>query len=292
MINKILQVASLLLAGFFISGCSDDDCPTSGDEQPVVFVCGATFYAPYTSGGAETRIGIGAGVVGDPVPDVTSFRWLGRSVGPCDEGLPCFNDEFYSPFTKDVDVLMVIEGDSIAFALSIPDSFHMIEPPVETQFLSAGEPLDLIWSKSPDAERYDLKIYVLYDPTPGEFTIELDTTFYVTDTSWTLPAEYMQWGRQFTFFLSAVRGIRADPGQAANFILGRYHGFTISSYKALGIQARIYQTCSTHSTKPLSLGIGPTSLLIRQICCELSTPRTEQARRRRCRRSSTPRPKS
>lgn len=50
----------------------------------------------------------------------------------------------------------------------------------------------------------------------------------------------MKFGRQITLFLSAVKGNRADPGQVANFNLGRYHGFTNSTHKALGIQARIY----------------------------------------------------
>lgn len=237
MVSRIFQIIALSILACLISSCSDDECPTCNEQIETVFVCSGSFSEAEVSG-PESFLSMTAGFVGSPVPHIRSFKWLGNELEPCDQGLPCYDGRIASPYQKNMDVIMVIEFDTISLELLIPDPFYLIYPPVGTTVLPADVALELTWSKCPDAEQYRLRTYVFFD-TESEMFIELDSSFATTDTTATIPAVHMQSGRSIYVMLLGGKGVAGEPGDVVNYSQGNFRGFLNTGYETRGITALI-----------------------------------------------------
>lgn len=226
MIKRLFLLLPLLVICY---GCSDDECPTCVDDSSVLFYCSASFHAADTEFGAfQSSIGITAGFIGDPVPSVSVFEWLNGKLRRSDNGFPTFNDDIQSDFIKHVSVTAVLDSDTIDFAVTIPDSTHIITP---GDFAPSGQPIKFEWTRSRDAESYIYSAVVFYND--GEdLVFLLDTTIQTSDTSITIPSEYAEPGNQIVSQLIAGAGRNGEPGDEPNFRAGRIFGFIVGSYKA------------------------------------------------------------
>lgn len=226
MIKRLL----LLLPVFWLCyGCSDDDCPTCVDETNVLFYCSASFRAIDPDWGVlESSLGITAGFIGDPVPTVDAFGWINGDLERTDVGFPTFNDDFQTDYVKYVPVTAVLDGDTITFEITIPDSTRIITP---GEVASSGGPVIFEWVRSQDAEFYIFSVLVSYRDVQ-ELVFVLDTTVTTSDTSFTLPSEYSVAGYTLHSQLLAGIGTNGEPGDDATFRSGRYSGFLGGAYKA------------------------------------------------------------
>jgi hypothetical protein len=232
----------ILYAAFFVVtvlliSCSEEDCATCADDIETIFMCTTGYSEPEVSG-PEASVGVTAGFFGTPVPEVSSFKWLGMELDRCDEGFPCYDFGMPGEYRKSMDVQFVIASDTFALDLIVPDSFHLIQPSPETLRVDAGVPLEVVWSRSSDADRYSLKVYVLLYDFHGT-TVELDSNFYTADTSVTLSAFHLKPGRAILLMLLAMRGVLGEPGDVANFSHGNLRGFLSTGYKTRGLMALI-----------------------------------------------------
>lgn len=237
MVVALIRNLALMLILAVLGACSEEKCTTCSDEIETLFMCTAGYSEPLVSG-PDALLGITASFIGSPVPNIRSFRWMGLELERIDEGLPIYDKGMPGEYLKQMPIVMVVETDTISFELTVPDPFHLIQPTANTSVISAQVPLDLVWSNSTDAERYSLKIYILSYEIGG-MTIELDTTFYTSDTTATIPAEYLKVGRQIILMPIAVWGVPGDPGDVVNFSHKDMRGFLSSGYKALGLTAFI-----------------------------------------------------
>lgn len=223
MIKRLL----LLLPVFWLCyGCSDDDCPTCVDAQEIVFMCTASYRAELGWNGSSI-LSISAAFVGDPVPHVSLFSWLGQDV-PIGEdgGVPYFEDQIENRFEKLIDVAMVVEHDTVSFLMTIPDSTQISVP---AGSVPSNEPVEISWTRSADAERYSLAVYIIRDQPP-DFELEFDTVFTTTDTTITLDAYHLLPGRQLNLQIRALIGRGASPGNETNFRSGELRGFVGSQF--------------------------------------------------------------
>jgi hypothetical protein len=226
-INKTLRIAVLLLAGVFISGCSDDDCPTCGDQFDVLFYCSAA-YNPMDIGETHPIIGFQAWFVGDPVPDVSQIKWLEREVLRNDSGFPAYTDEVESAYIKYIPVRITLDQDTLDFQVKIPDSTEVVLPGGRT--VPAGQSVHFEWIKSADAEKYLLGVNV-FNPLPP-FENYLDSTIYTTDTTFVLASEYVPIGAEIVLQVIAGIGKNGEPGDEPTYEQGRYKGFIAGAFRA------------------------------------------------------------
>ena len=226
-------LTELGLGMLFSAGCSDDDCPTCGDQLEVLFYCNVGF-APELPTGGQSTLSIGAGFIGDPVPEVTGFSWFERTLYRTDNGFPVFNGDIDTGYVKHVPVVMMIDGDSIELDIVIPEPTELLSPGGS---LPPNESVEVNWSKSQDAEKYFLSVQV-YSVSP-ELMVYLDTLVFTTDTTHTIAAEYVVPGAMMVIQLGAGIGVSGEPGELANFHSGRLSGFLVGSYKAPWIVAGI-----------------------------------------------------
>ncbi len=227
MTTKILRIAVLLVAGCFISSCSDDDCPTCGDQFDVLFYCSAA-YSPVDIGEAHPIIGFQAWFVGDPVPDVSQIKWLEREVLRDDSGFPAYHDEVESAYMKYIPIRIALDQDTLSFQVKIPDSTEVLLPPGETA--PAAQPVHFEWIKSADAEKYLLGVDV-FNPLPP-FETYLDTSIYTTDTTFVLAPEYAISGAEIALQVIAGIGKNGEPGDEPTYTNGRYKGFIAGAFRA------------------------------------------------------------
>jgi hypothetical protein len=226
-LNKILRIAVSLLAGIFISGCSDDDCPTCTQENPILFVCTASF-RPEEPIGNPSELAVFAGFMSDPIPVVSRFAFLENELEWTDGSLPSFSGHMESPYIKRVNIEIVADDHSTQFDIVIPDSFRLIEPLTN---VTAGQSLPFHWSRSADAEYYGLRITIVRLDSP-EFEIELDTSISTQDTTFVLDATHVKANCDILLDLRASIGKSGGAGVETNFENGRLHGFVAGSYEA------------------------------------------------------------
>lgn len=221
---RIWQLVALMFLSALLVGCGDSDCPTCESELKVVFYCyiGFTPESPDTSWGVFT---ITSSFFGDPVPDVSNVSWFGTDTYKYEIGFPYFTDNVDTSYTKHVKASMIVAGDSTEFEIAIPEPTKLIGLP---EIILANEPFEMNWSKSQDADEYSVKI-LAYSQT-DEFSVYLDTSFLVTDTTFTIPGEYLKAGAVLSMQVGARIGTFGEPGDSANFHSRRIKGYLCGIY--------------------------------------------------------------
>lgn len=253
MLKNFLNTAVLLLLAAAIVGCSDDDCPTCADQEQVLFYCSVGF-APELPASGQPTLSIGAGFIGDPVPEVSGFSWFGRTLYRTDSGFPAFNGDIDTGYVKHIPVSMIVDEDSVALDIVIPEPTELLSPGGS---VPPNEAVEVNWSESQDAERYFISIQVI--GVDEGFIVYLDTLIFTTDTTYTIPSEYVVPGAQLIIQLGAGIGVSGEPGESANFHEGRFTGFLVGSYKAPWVIAGIRSGFAKNDTvvrrsEPLGFG--------------------------------------
>lgn len=225
--TRILTAFGLVM--LFSAGCSDDDCPTCMEENPILFVCSASFRAAEPLD-VPSELSVFAGFMGDPIPTVSRFAWNETELEWSEGGLPSFSDHIESPYVKRVNIEIVADNDSTQFEIVVPDSFRLIAP---QSAVPASQPLEFHWSRSADAESYSMGVTIVRLDSP-EFVVELDTAISTQDTTFVLDAYHVKPNFSIIIDLRAGIGKNGGSGVATNFDDGRLHGFVAGIYVTRG----------------------------------------------------------
>lgn len=235
MILRIWQLAALMLLCMSVLGCGDSDCPTCESESEVTVWCSVA-YTPDAFSSGRGSFAINASIIGDPVPQEISVSCFDSSLFLSDGiNFPSFWGGVDTVYTKHVLVSMIIDGDSIEVETTIPEPTEFVVWPSSPL---ANEPLEVMWSRSQDADEYYLSAYV-WNPAQG-FSFSIDTLFSGSDTAFTIAGEYIKEGYTVAIWVNARSGTSGTAGDVANFHSGRFTGFLSGYYHAGPLGLTIY----------------------------------------------------
>lgn len=208
-----------------VTSCSDDPCSCPNDENSGLFLLFAQYRAN-ESGSIGGATDVSLYFFDEKVPAIDSVLIESALASNCENSSPCFYST-HQGLLDSVNACVYFRTESICLSSVVPDSFSILTP--WSGVLTAETEQKLDWSGARNAEYYTMRI-LTYTGFDEDFRIELDTLLVLSDTTFTIPAEWIKTDYGISFQLSANWGSSYTYGQVANYSSDSYSGFIGGSF--------------------------------------------------------------